>query len=127
LAEGPARSALRQAGFENNSSRAVFNEKIPLNSAIDTDPPSGTRTSREAPLVLYMSRGQTPTHANVPNIVGEMLSQARATVEGRSLRLGRIRYEKSSVMSVGQVISQSLSPGSDVPLESSIDVIVAIE
>jgi serine/threonine-protein kinase len=127
LAEGPARSTLRQAGFDNISVRLAFNERIPLDAAIETDPPSGTRTSREVPVIIFMSNGPRPTHTNVPNVVGEMLSQAQGIIEGRGLRLGRIRYEMSSVMSAGQIISQSLTPGADVPLESSIDVVVAAE
>jgi serine/threonine-protein kinase len=127
LAEGPSRSELRKAGFENLSTRSVFNERIPLNSAIGTQPAAGTRTSRDGPIVILISRGPTPTHANVPNVVGEMLSQARSTIDGRGLRVGRIRYEESRVMSPGQVISQSLTPGTDVALESSIDLVVAAE
>jgi len=127
LAEGPARTELRRAGFDNLSSRQVFNYRIPLNAAIETQPASGTRTSRDAPIVILISRGPAPTHANVPNVVGEMLSQARVTIQDRGLRMGRVRFESSNVMSPGQVISQSLTPGTDVPLESSVDLVVAAE
>jgi serine/threonine-protein kinase len=127
LAEGPSRSELRRAGFENLSSRHVFNERIPLNAVIETQPAAGTRISRDGPVVIMISRGPTPTHANVPNVVGEMLSEARSTIESRGLRIGRVRYEESRIMSAGQVISQSLTPGTDVILESTIDVVVAAE
>jgi len=127
LAEGPAKSALRQAGFENISVRLAFHQKIPLDLAIETEPQAGAKTSRDASVTLFMSRGQKPTHASVPNIVGEMFSQAQAAIEASGLKLGNVRYETSRVMSAGQVISQSLTPGSDVPLESSINVVVAIE
>ncbi|MCL1946127.1 MAG: PASTA domain-containing protein [Chitinivibrionia bacterium] len=127
LAEGPAKSALRQAGFENISVRTTFSERIPLDFAIETEPSSGTKTSRSAPVVLFISKGKRPTHASVPNVVGEMLSQAQTAIEASGLKFGRVRFEANSVMSAGQVISQSLTPGVDVPLESSIDVVVAAE
>ena len=127
LAEGPARSALRQAGFENISSVFRFDQRVPAQSSIETEPSAGTRTSRDVPVRLILSRGQRPTHAAVPNLVGEMFSDAQATIVERGLRVGRVRTEPSSVMSAGQVISQSLSPGADVPLESVIDVVVAAE
>lgn len=127
LAEGPAKSALRQAGFENITVGIKYDSKIPPQFAIETNPPSETKTSREVPVVLYLSKGQRPTHATVPNLVGEMFSQAQITIDEKGLKLGKVRYEVSSVMAAGQVILQSLTPGNDVPLESSIDVVVAAE
>jgi len=127
LSEGPAKSAIRQAGFENISTIFKYDAKIPPQSAIETEPIAGTRTSRDVPVRLYLSKGQKPTHSSVPNLVGEMLSDAQAITEDRNLKLGRVRVEQSSVMSAGQIISQSLTPGTDVPLESIIDVVVAAE
>jgi len=127
LAEGPAKSALRQGGFENISVIFRFDQKVPAQFSIETEPSAGTRTSRDVPLRLILSRGQRPTHATVPNLVGEMFSQAQSTIEDRGLRVGRVRHEQSSVMSAGQIISQSLTPGADVPLESVIDVVVVAE
>jgi serine/threonine-protein kinase len=127
LAEGPAKSALRQAGFENISVSIRYDYKIPAQSAIETTPSAGNKTSRDVPIVLFMSKGQKPTHASVPNLVGEMFSQVQSIIDEKGLKLGKIRYETSSVLSAGQVISQSLAPGIDVPLESYIDVVVTTE
>lgn len=127
LAEGPAKSALRQAGFENISTIFRYDARISPQSAIETEPVAGTRTSRDIPVRLYLSKGQRPTHSTVPNLVGEMLSDAQTIIEERNLKLGRVKTEENSVMSAGQIISQSLTPGADVPLESVIDVVVAAE
>jgi serine/threonine-protein kinase len=127
LAEGPAKSTLRQAGFENITAIFKYDSQILPQSAIETEPSAGTKTSRDLPIKLYLSKGKRPTHATVPNLVGEMFSQVQATIEEKGLKLGRVRTEASSVMSAGQIISQSLTPGTDVPLESVIDVVVAAE
>lgn len=127
LAEGPAKSTLRQAGFENISVIYRYDSRILPQSAIETEPSAKTKTSRDIPVKLYLSKGVRPTHATVPNLVGEMFSEVQTTVEDRGLKLGRVRTERNSVMSAGQVISQSLTPGIDVPLESVIDVVVAAE
>jgi len=127
MAEGPAKTALRLAGFENISLAIVFDYRIPANSAIETNPPSKSRTSRDIPITLYLSKGQKPTHINVPNLVGEMLSTAQATIGEKGLKLGKVSFAASPFMSAGHVISQSLTPGSDVPWESTIDVVVATE
>ena len=127
MAEGPAKSALRLAGFENISLVINFDSRIPANFAIETNPPSKSRTSRDVPVTLNLSKGQKPTHVNVPNLVGEMLSSAQTTLGEKGLKLGKVSFAASSFMGAGQVISQSLTPGSDVPWESTIDVVVAAE
>ena len=127
LAGGPAQSELRRAGFENISIVHRFNEEVPAQSAIGTEPSAGTRTSRNVPVRIIVSRGQRPTHTTMPNLVGEMLSDAQAAVEERGLRFGRVRTAPSSVLAPGKVISQSLTPGANVPIESVVDVVVAAE
>jgi serine/threonine-protein kinase len=127
LAEGPAKTALRLAGFENITLVINFDSRIAANFAIETNPPAKSRTSRDVPVTLYLSKGQRPTHANVPNLVGEMLSNAQAVLGDKGLKLGKVSFAASSFMDAGQIISQSLTPGSDVPWESSIDVVVTVE
>lgn len=125
MLEGPAKRALRNAGFNEITVRSAYNSKIEQNMSISTDPQEGTVTSREANIVLYLSKGTKPTHAVVPNLVGEMLSTARASLDDAGLRVGSITYETSSVMGPGQVIKQSAASGARITLESRVNLVVA--
>ncbi|MDR0304932.1 MAG: PASTA domain-containing protein [Chitinispirillales bacterium] len=127
LAEGPAKSTLRQAGFENISVKIDFDKEIPALFAVETNPPANTKTSRSVPVVLLISKGQKPTSVIVPNLVGEMFSEVRGKIEDKGLKLGDVGYKSSQLMGAGQIISQSLSPGKEVPFGSMINVVVAVE
>jgi len=125
LNERAARKALREAGFENVTARKIYDEECRKDGAIGTEPPEGVRVSREMPIVLKISSGPRPTHAIMPNVIGEMLSDAKAMVEECGLRVGKIDYRTGSSSRPGTIVSQSISPGTSIPLESSVDLVVA--
>jgi serine/threonine-protein kinase len=123
--EAAARRALREEGFRNVSSRTVYDEKYPQNLVVETEPPGGARTSREMPVVLKISNGPRPTHADMPNVIGEMLSDAQSQILDQGLVVGRIEYRSSPSSREGSVVSQSVPPGTHVPFESSVDLVVS--
>ncbi len=125
MPEGPAKSTLRKAGFRNISVKNLYSNSIEQNVSISTEPGKNTITSREAKIILWLSKGKRPTHSVVPNMVGDMLSQARSAISDAGLRMGTISYETSSVMGAGQVISQSASSGARIALESRVNLVVA--
>lgn len=125
LLEGPAKRELRKAGFNRISVRSMYSSKVDQNMAVGTEPKAKTVTSRDASVVLYLSKGPRPTHAVVPNLVGEMLSNARTLLDDAGLKVGSITYESSSVMGPGQVIKQSASSGARITLESRVNLVVS--
>lgn len=125
LLEGPAKSMLRKAGFYEITVKSKFSDKIEQNRVIGTKPDGGTVTSRAAEVVLLVSKGEKPTHATVPSLVGEMLSVARTRLDSAGLLVGKIEYKKSSVMGPGQIISQDVAPGSSVKLERKVGLVVS--
>ncbi len=127
LTERIARNRLRDEGFNSVVVHTLFDEKVPKDQVIGTEPPHGIRTSRELTISLRVSKGPQPTHATVPNVIGEMLSDAKLAIEENGLAVGRIEYRTSRGSRSGTVVSQSTSPGTSVPLESSIDLVVAAD
>jgi serine/threonine-protein kinase len=125
LSERNARNALRDAGFENISSKKVYDEEVQADAVINLDPPSGVRISREVPVLIKISKGPKPTHVTMPNVIGEMLSDAKLQLEEVGLVSGKIDYRISGGSSSGIIISQSVPPGISVPLESAVDLVVA--
>jgi eukaryotic-like serine/threonine-protein kinase len=125
LTERQARKSLKDAGFEIVSVVKAYDEETPADQAVGTEPPAGTKTSREVTVQIKMSKGSKPTSVIVPNVIGEMLSDARAKIEDSGLKTGRVDFRNASTSPSGTIVSQSLAPGATVPLESAVDLVVA--
>jgi beta-lactam-binding protein with PASTA domain len=126
LKEGPAKSSLRKAGFKNIKVKNKFSSKVEKNEVVGTVPKSGVVTSREVEVILTLSKGVKPTHTVVPSLVGDMLSAAKFKIDSVGLVVGIINYKKSDIMGPGHIISQSISPGSTVELDSKVELLVSI-
>ncbi|MCL2689669.1 MAG: PASTA domain-containing protein [Chitinispirillia bacterium] len=125
LSERQARMELRKSGFTVGRVRKTFSETHPLDEIIESFPPSGTAISRAMEVELVVSRGPRPTHGEVPNIIGESLSEARKSIEEAGLKVGRVTYQNNPALVPGTVVSQSSAPGSKIPLDSNIDLVIS--
>jgi serine/threonine-protein kinase len=123
--EQQARNEMRRGGFRVGSVRRAWNDRQPLDGVIESFPPSGTITSRAMDVDLIISRGPRPTHAVMPNIIGESLSEARGKVEAAGLRVGKVDYRNNPSVVPGTVLSQSAAPGAKVPLESAVNITIS--
>jgi serine/threonine-protein kinase len=124
---GPAKSALRKEGFSRIVVKNIYSPYIEQNKVISTEPHGGSKTSRDGNIVLYISKGKRPTSTFVPNLVGEMVSNARTLIENANLEVGKISYEKSHVVGPGRVIKQSVPANSKVKFESRVNIVVSKE
>jgi len=124
--ERQARLDLRKGGFNVSANvRKAFHETVPIDAVIETFPPGGTITSRAMDVDLVVSRGPKPTHAVVPNVIGDILSEAKKKVVDAGLKVGSITYQNNATLLPGTVMSQSASPGANIPLESSVDLVIS--
>jgi eukaryotic-like serine/threonine-protein kinase len=126
LPERKAITELRRQGFLVGKKRHDYSDELGKNQVVSVSPAPGTGVSREMPLDLLISDGPRPTHADMPNLIGESLLDAKLKIEKGGLKLGRIEYKNSATLSPGTVISQSLPPGSSVALQSTIDLVVSV-
>jgi len=126
VSEPQARIILKKAGFSMGNVKKVFSNERPVDMVIDAFPASGTTTTREISVDLFVSKGPKPTHAEVPNLVGESLKSAKTQITESGLVLGKISYQNNGSLLPGTIISQSAAPGSSVPLESRINLVVSV-
>lgn len=126
LAEHVAKLELRKKGFKINRIQKKYHERVPTGHVVAADPPEGTTISREMGLTLYVSDGPKPTHAEMVNVVGESLGNARVAIGEAGLKVGRVDYRNNPDLAPGTVLSQSVPPGTAVPLESSVDLVVSV-
>jgi eukaryotic-like serine/threonine-protein kinase len=126
LNERQARIELKKKGFTVGKIKKTYSEEKPLDAIIDAFPESGTTISRDMEVDLIISKGPKPTNANVPNLVGESISEAKKKIDENNLVVGKITYQNNAALLPGTIVSQSVSPGESVPFESSIDLIVSV-
>jgi len=119
-----ARTAMRNGGFTVGNVKRTYST-LPVDAVIETFPPAETVTSRAMDVDLIVSRGPRPTHAEVPNVIGESLSEAKKKVDEAGLKVGKVTYQNNPSLVPGTVVSQSASPGARVPLESSLDIVIS--
>ncbi|MDR3011878.1 MAG: PASTA domain-containing protein [Chitinispirillales bacterium] len=124
MTETQARNELRRSGFTVGSIRRTFAPQPP-DMAIETSPPGGTTTSRAVSVDIILSRGPRPTHAEVPNVIGENLSEARRRIADAGLNVGRVTTQVNAALAPGTIASQSVAPGSKIPFEGSVDLVVS--
>ncbi len=126
ITERQARIKMKQAGFTLGKVKKVFSDERPVDIVINAFPASGTTTSREIEVELFVSKGPKPTHAEVPNLVGESLKTAKERIAESGLVLGSINYQNNPSLLPGTIISQSAAPGSSVPLDSKLNLVVSV-
>lgn len=126
LTERQARIELKKAGITIGDAKKSFNNDNPADAVIDAFPSSGTTISRDMKVDLLVSKGAKPTSAEMPNIVGESVTGAQKKIEETGLTVGKINYKNDSSLLPGTVISQSVSPGENVPLSTSVAITVSV-
>ncbi len=125
MKERIGKKTMRQAGFSNIKVFKSYSERYDKEIVVTTNPARGTVTSREIVIGVTISKGPKPTHALVPNVVGEILSEAKRAITENGLLVGKIEYRINPTVRPGSVISQSISPGTNAPLESHLNLIVS--
>jgi len=125
MPERQALQELKKAGFKVGNVKKQYHETQALDVVIDVFPPAGTTISRAMDIDLVLSKGPRPTHAEVPNIIGESLAEARKKIENAGLKVGKIDYQNNSSLVPGTVVSQSAAPGAKVPLDSQVGIVIS--
>jgi serine/threonine-protein kinase len=127
LYELQARRELLKAGFAVGKLTQRYDRKVPKDRFISSIPAPGSMASRETPVAMVVSKGPEPTHAEVPSMVGEALSVAKQRIEEAGLKTGTIETRYASTAQPGMVISQSVPPGRQAALGSTVNLVVSAQ
>jgi len=116
-----AEAALREAGLEV-SVEEVFSDTVAKGQIVETAPPAATLVERGTAVTMRVSKG--PERVQVPDVTGETEDNARSSIEGAGLRVGKVT-EQESEEEPGTVLSQSPAAGKRVAKSSAVDLTVA--
>jgi eukaryotic-like serine/threonine-protein kinase len=120
LSDEEATEALEAAGFEVRVERSN-SESVEEGAVINSEPKGGAVATRGSTVTIFVSKG--PRQAKVPVLVGTQRRIAVQQIRGRGLTPSV--SEEESPSPAGQVISQSPSAGSEVPLGSTVSILVS--
>jgi len=120
LSEEEATEKLEVAGFEVDVER-VNSESVEEGLVIHSEPSGGETLTRGSTVTIFVSKGVR--QAKVPVLVGAQRRLAVQQIRGRDL-VPSVSEEESSE-AAGQVISQSPSAGSEIPVGSTVSIVVA--
>src|SRR5690606_20874449 len=91
-------------------------------TVIDQDPAAGSELKRGDTVTIVVSTG--PERVTVPNVVGSLLDEARASLRAAGLKVTVRRREVSDATDDGRVVDQSPSAG--VEVERGTDVVLFV-
>jgi serine/threonine-protein kinase len=120
--EAEAVALLQQAGFVVAVERR-FDEVVPKDIAIDTDPPgSAGKAPRDSTVKLFVSDGPAPVP--VPDVAGKSFEEAASILA--AAKLEAVRTEGfSDTVAVGVVIGTDPAVGQPAARDSQVSVIVS--
>jgi eukaryotic-like serine/threonine-protein kinase len=122
LTAANALAKLRKAGFKPTTTPQA-SSTVPAGRVIGTDPTAGTEVQVGSPVTVFVSSG--PSSVSVPDVTGESLMAAEATLTNAKLVTGAITQQVSSTQSPGTVLSQSPATGSSAHEGDSVALTVA--
>jgi eukaryotic-like serine/threonine-protein kinase len=122
LSARAAIAKLRKEGFRP-STKTEPSTTVAAGKVIATNPPAGTELQLGSPVSVLVSSGPEAVH--VPDVVGQSLSEAEATLTNAGLAVGAVTQKVSTTQSPGTVLSQSPPTGSSAHAGDKVNLTVA--
>jgi beta-lactam-binding protein with PASTA domain/predicted Ser/Thr protein kinase len=122
LAASKAAAELRRAHFKTKT-RTEASKTVEAGHVIATEPPAETEVQEGRVITLLVSSGPAPVH--VPDLTGQLLEAAEATLANDELSVGTVTKRVSTSQAPGTVLAQSPSTGSSVSAGSKVNLTVA--
>jgi beta-lactam-binding protein with PASTA domain len=116
-----AQAALEQASFVVTVKRE-YDEDVPKDVALRTDPPADAKWPRESNVTLFVSDGPTPVP--VPDVAGGSYDAAVQTLASKRLQAVR-RDAFSDTVDAGVVIGTEPAAGQPAARDSQVTVVVS--
>ena len=113
-----AKEALEQAGFSVQTVREASAQ--PAGKVYKMQPKPGTNRPKGSVVKIYVPMEAT----ELPNVVGQTLEDARATLEGADYKV-RVQEQPSDTVPQGSVISQSPQGGTKLPPGRTVTLVVS--
>lgn len=121
--ESEAKELLEKNNLSGEADYKYSND-VDAGKVINQDPKPGTRVDEGSKVSYVVSLGTEETMIRVPKLTGRTLEEAKVLLEENNLKLGDVSEQTSST-DAGKVISQSISSGTEVSEDTTIDLVVS--
>ncbi|SHJ95216.1 Stk1 family PASTA domain-containing Ser/Thr kinase [Paramaledivibacter caminithermalis] len=98
---------------------------LPIGIIIQQEPKAGTEIKEGASVNIIVSQGREIKTFLMPNMVGKNIKDAKETAKDLGIILKNINYEFSDEYEKDLVISQNISPGTEIKENSVFNVVVS--
>jgi serine/threonine-protein kinase len=118
-----AEAALEEQGLKAAYGDERFSEIVKAGEVITSNPEQGADIDSGGTVTLIVSKG--PERYDVPKVVGEQLSAAKAAIRDQNLKMGEISRAYSDSVKEGVVISAKPKEGTSVRPDTQVDLVVS--
>jgi eukaryotic-like serine/threonine-protein kinase len=122
LSVAKAESRLHKAGLKTTT-KSEPSKTVEAGRVIGTEPPAETEVQEGHVVTLLVSSGPAPVR--VPDVVGQTLEAAEATLTNAELALGTVGKRVSATQAPGTVIAQAPAGGATVHAGNKVNLTVA--
>jgi beta-lactam-binding protein with PASTA domain len=123
LTQDEADAVLRGAGLVPEFGNQ-FSAQVPKGEVIATDPPAHAPARQGDSVLVEVSQGPPPQPLAMPQLVGQLLADARNALQAAGLQLGSISQQKSDYPS-GVVVATDPPAGASVLPGQSVNLTVS--
>lgn len=118
-----AKKIIEEGGFEIKQGDVKYDENIQIGQILDQNPPAGENVKYGRRVYVTMCGGEQL--AEVPNLKGRSLRDAKFALEQRGLKLGETVKKNTNEFPEDHVISQIIQPGSKVKRNTYLNLILS--
>jgi serine/threonine-protein kinase len=118
-----AKNLVEQSGLDIKQADVKYDEKIPIGQVLDQNPPPDVMVKSGRRVYVTICGGEQL--AEVPNLKGRSLRDAKFALEQRGLRVGETVRKNTNEFPQEVVLSQVVQPGSKVKRNTAIELIIS--
>ncbi|MHA7957736.1 Stk1 family PASTA domain-containing Ser/Thr kinase [Streptomyces sp. L500] len=122
MTQDKATAELDKAGLGVKTQQA-FSDTVERGHVIATDPKPGERIRNTGKVTITVSRG--PQKAEVPNVAGLSLDEAKKKIQGQGLTVGDVTRQFSDETPKDAVLSTDPRPGTELRPDTAVAVVVS--
>ncbi|HSZ06802.1 MAG TPA: Stk1 family PASTA domain-containing Ser/Thr kinase [Solirubrobacteraceae bacterium] len=122
LSSAKAQAELHRAGYKTKV-KTESSKTVEAGLVIGTEPAAETEVQEGILVTVLVSSGPAPVR--VPDVTGQSLEAAQATLTNAELALGTVTKRVSSTQAPGTVLAQSPAAGGSLHVGGKVDVTVA--
>lgn len=123
LGKSVAQNQIVNAGFKVGKITEEYDDEVPVDAVISTDPAPGTMVKKGSTVNIVISKGSKVNYSKVPDLKDKTISEAESILAVSNLKLGNQSPVQTDDKSKdGKIFNQGIEQGTKVQEGTAIDV-----